>query len=191
MRLPRPTTVALISGLMGIGLVGHSGYLYAKAVLAQYLLASAWERTLQGEALVRPWSWADTWPVARLQAPRLVEDLIVLAGDSGRTLAFGPGMREDPTQQLRLISAHRDTHFQFLAKLRLGDALILQSSDGKWQRYEVRQTLIVDTNQGPIMMAKEGPLLVLSTCYPFDTPITGGSQRFLVVAEPIGDQAMT
>ncbi len=48
----------------------------AKALLAQRLISVAWERTLiAGEAGVKPWPWADTWPVARLQVPRLQQDL--------------------------------------------------------------------------------------------------------------------
>ena len=66
--------------------------IYLKAELAQYLLLEkAWTRTLQGENQVKPWPWADTWPVARLQLPKYGIDLIVLSGASGRTLAFGPG----------------------------------------------------------------------------------------------------
>ncbi len=42
-------------------------------------------------APVKPWPWADTHPVARLIAPAQDADVLVLAGASGRTLAFGPG----------------------------------------------------------------------------------------------------
>jgi hypothetical protein len=47
--------------------------------------------TLSGGETVKPWPWADTWPIARLSAPRHGVDLFVLAGATGRTLAFGPG----------------------------------------------------------------------------------------------------
>ena len=78
--------------LIGLGLwqAGESAYIEAKAWLAQDLLEDAWAKTLGGAQQVKPWSWADTWPVARLQAPDLNIDRIVLAGASGRTLAFGP-----------------------------------------------------------------------------------------------------
>ena len=63
----------------------------AKAALAQALLEAAWQRTTEMGERVRPWPWADTWPVARLTVPRLNTSWIVLSGSSGRTLAFGPG----------------------------------------------------------------------------------------------------
>ena len=49
----------------------------AKAARVQVLLEDAWERTRKGEAKVRPWPWADTWPVARLRVPRLDVSVIV------------------------------------------------------------------------------------------------------------------
>ena len=73
--------------------LGQASYIHAKAWLAQYLIRAAWERSLATGTTVKPWSWADTWPVARLVAPRQDADLYVLAGDSGRSLAFGPGHR--------------------------------------------------------------------------------------------------
>ncbi|MBT8063350.1 MAG: class GN sortase, partial [Gammaproteobacteria bacterium] len=62
----------------------------AKAELAQWLMARAWQRSLEGSTDVRPWPWADTRPVAVLEAPRLGIRQFVLEGASGRNLAFGP-----------------------------------------------------------------------------------------------------
>jgi sortase A len=69
---------------------GAAAYIHAKALLAQALLARAWDRTLAGERAVRPWPWADMHPIARLRAPAHGRDLIVLDGASGQALAFGP-----------------------------------------------------------------------------------------------------
>ena len=67
---------------------------------------------------VKPWSWADTWPVARIEVKRLDASAIVLAGSSGQALAFGPGHVEltpDAGERgVAVYSAHRDTHFRFL-----------------------------------------------------------------------------
>ena len=84
----------LIAALIGFSLwhFGQGSYIHAKAKLAQSLIRGAWEKTLAGQKEVRPWPWADTWPVARLIVPRLKVDLFVLAGSSGRTMAFGPGL---------------------------------------------------------------------------------------------------
>ena len=83
----------LMAGLLAIGCwqLGEGSWIYAKAGLAQFLLQRAWCRALAGEAMPKPWPWADTWPVARLRMQHPSVDLIVLAGAYGRTLAFGPG----------------------------------------------------------------------------------------------------
>ena len=129
LRRVRKLKVALIFGLLGIASwqFGEAAYIHLKAELAQYLLQQSWQQTLQGDRQVKPWPWADMWPVARIKMPKHNVDLIVLAGDSGRTLAFGPGYRFG-TGDLgaagnAMISAHRDTHFEFLQHVEQGDTL--------------------------------------------------------------------
>ncbi|MGZ7081173.1 MAG: class GN sortase, partial [Thermoanaerobaculia bacterium] len=58
-----------VLSLSGVGLFDNGAWMYAKARLAQFLLQRAWERTLHGEKDVKPWRWADTWPVARIEFP--------------------------------------------------------------------------------------------------------------------------
>ena len=107
----------------------------AKARLAQRLIASAWNRSLVTGAAVKPWPWADTFPVARLEAPRQGAALMVLAGASERTLAFGPGhidgtpLPGDPGNAV--VSGQRNTHFAFLRELRSGDTLVVHSASGR------------------------------------------------------------
>ena len=69
--------------LCGLWFIGQGSYIHAKAMVAQLLLESAWTETLSGNKEVKPWPWADTWPVARLRAPTLGISRIVLAGASG------------------------------------------------------------------------------------------------------------
>jgi sortase A len=85
----RPLIVAAVL-LLGLGAwqLGGGVYIHLKAQLSQVLLSRAWAETLTGAEQVRPWSWADTWPVARLRVPGLSIDQIVLAGSSGRSLAL-------------------------------------------------------------------------------------------------------
>jgi len=80
--------------LLGLWQTGSGTWIYVKAKLAQVLLQRAWAVSLAGQRDVKPWPWADTWPVARLVVPSLGIDQIVLAGAHGRTLAFGPGQLE-------------------------------------------------------------------------------------------------
>src|SRR5690348_18392875 len=86
----------LLAGVLaaaGAWQLGSAGWLFAKAELAQILLARAWQRTLAGEAEALPWSWADTWPVARLEAPEHGVDLYVLAGGRSEERRVGKECR--------------------------------------------------------------------------------------------------
>ncbi|HEY9550246.1 MAG TPA: sortase, partial [Kiloniellaceae bacterium] len=135
--------------------------------------------------------WADTWPVARLRVPAEDVDLIVLAGASGRTLAFGPAV-VDGTEGLghRILSGHRDTHFAFLETLAEGSRLELQDAGGTWREYRVRGRQVIDSRRPVIASAAEdGALLTLVTCWPFDAVAPGGPLRYAVTAEAIPSEA--
>lgn len=181
-----PILVALPLLAIGGWQLGAGVYIHAKATLAQFLLERAWAQTLEGDSEVRPWAWADTWPIARLTAPDYGVDLIVLQGASGRTMAFGPGHVSGTAaigaDGLALIGAHRDTHFRFLEHLRPGDALRLQTADGAVHDYRVELTEIVDHRQATLPMIEGRSTVTLVTCYPFDTVAPGGPLRYLVHA---------
>lgn len=187
---PRPAFKWLAGGLAAIGifLIGDGLYIKAKAALAQVLLERAWAQTLETGSAVKPWSWADTWPVARITVPRLGRSAIVLNGTSGQALAFGPGLIAagprpgDPG--LAVIAAHRDTHFRFLKHIRTGDRILLTHADGTELAFEIRETGIVDANDSGLYQDGGTPRLALVTCWPFDAK-THGPKRFVAIAERI------
>lgn len=171
--------------------LGHAAYLHAKARLAQVLLERAWqEAQAEGDA-PRPWPWADTTPVARLRVTRLGVDRIVLDGDSGRTLAFGPGWAPASARPgshgVVVLSAHRDTHFAFLRELARGDRIALDSTQGT-RRYRVVDLRVFDVRDGEARFAAGGDGLVLVTCWPFDAIAPGGPLRYVVSA--VADDAI-
>jgi sortase A len=179
-----------IVGLLVVGLwqVGHGAWIYVKAQLAQHLLQRAWARTEAGETAVRPWPWADTWPVARLRVPAHHVDLIVLDGVSGRTLAWAPGRAGGSAREgepgTTIVSGHRDTHFRFLARVRPGDEVILDTAGRAPAHFVVRDASIVDARTAVIRRDADGEAaLVLLTCYPFDALAPGGPLRYAVAAE--------
>lgn len=185
--LPRAAAaLGLVLVLGGLWQVGWAGWIHAKAMLAQVLLERAWDRTLAGERGVRPWPWADTHPVARLEVPALGQSQIVLAGASGRTLAFGPAHLDGTAPPAgpghAVLSGHRDTHFRFLRNLQSGMVLNLQNSKGEWWRYEVTGSDVIDARLARLAPDSGRSALTLVTCYPFDTPVPGGPLRFLVYA---------
>ncbi len=169
--------------------LGHGMYLYAKAALAQQLLRQAWDKTLHGQVQARPWPWADTFPVARLTDDKARIDLIVLAGASGRSLAFGPGHIDGTALPGKpgnsVLSAHRDTHFAFLRGVQIGDALQIQTPAGLTLRYRVADLRIVDQHDVGVLQSGAGEQLTLVTCYPFDALRPGGPLRYVVSAERV------
>lgn len=175
--LPR-TAVLILLFTAGIFVGGHGIYIYAKALLAQQLIAQAWRESLATREAVKPWPWADTWPVARLLVPGLDVDLYVLAGDNASSLAFGPGRRSGT----QLISAHRDTHFRFLNRLQAGEAIVLQEPNGRWHRYIVTGAAVIHEST-PLLQEMEPATLALLTCYPFDAIVPGGPWRYVVFAQ--------
>ena len=163
------------------------GYLYAKAQAGQWLMHRAWTRTQASGHPSRPWPWADTQPLARLIVPAQRVDLLVLAGASGRTLAWGPAPLDHAAALgapgNAVISAHRDTHFRFLAHVALGDALIVERADASRVVYRVREIRVMDARTLALPRDTERPTLTLITCYPFDALLPGGPLRYVVTAE--------
>jgi sortase A len=182
----RVTLLAVALAVVGAWQVTEGAWIYVKARLAQHLLRHAFARTLAGESDVKPWPWADTWPVARLRAPGHGEDLIVLADASGRTLAFGPGLAPGSvrpgTTGTTIITGHRDTHFRFLEHLRPGDELVLDVPGHPPVRFRVQDTEVVDSRTAVIDRVPDGAALVLVTCYPFGAVRPGGPLRWVVAA---------
>ena len=170
----------------GFWQLGQGAYIPAKAWLAQELMQRAWARTGGGEAQAVPWPWADTWPVARLTAKSGAIDLIILAGGSGRTLAFGPGHLSASVLPGEtgnaVIAGHRDTHFRFLENVQPGEILKIESGDGQKHEYEVVNLEIVDSRKGRLTLDTDSAMLSLVTCYPFDAREAGGPLRYVVTA---------
>lgn len=180
--------VLLVSGAIALA----SGlWIPTKAVLAQQLLQRAWQHSLEAVGhekgdgtVVRPWPWADTWPVGRLRMARLGVDEIVLEGGSGEVLAFGPGHEtgsDTPGGSGHVVLyGHRDTSFAFLEDLRRGDVLVLEGRQGQ-VNYLVIGTEVVDASNLFLTKEAEG-FLSLVTCYPFVQRIPGSTLRYLVTA---------
>lgn len=189
MRTPGRRRAAAILALAAAGFVGRGLWIPAKAALAQVLLERSWSQTVAMRAagrVHRPWPWADTWPVARLRAPRLGVHRVVLAGASGRTLAFAPGHVDGTAapggQGNTAIAGHRDTNFAFLRRLEKGDELIVERPDGREVHYRVAGARVVDRARSEVLAETADDRLTLVTCWPFDAVVPGGPERYVVTA---------
>lgn len=174
----------------GLAASGHAGWIHAKAWVAHGLIAAAWARNrAEGQATARPWTWADTTPVGRLEFVRQRESRVVLAGDSGRVLAFGPGLRQGSALPGRpgnsVVSGHRDTHFKVLQKLGVGDLIRVEGVENRALLYRVDRLDVVDEHDLGVTRQDGPDRLTLVTCWPFDAITVGGPDRYVVTATRI------
>lgn len=183
-------SIAVASVLaLGFWQLGQGAYIPAKAWMAQELLQRAWRETAIENLPHAPWPWADTHPVARIKARAGNVDVIVLAGSSGRTLAFGPGHMSASAlpgdDGNSVIAGHRDTHFRFLQYLSVGESILVERPDGSTHRFRVTGLDVVDARRASILLDTDEATLSLVTCYPFDVDEPGGPLRYVVTARRV------
>lgn len=182
--------------LVSLSCFAEFGYINIKANLAQYLLERAWKDTKEAEktaisnyaqVMIKPWSWADVYPVAKLGFVRFNTSYLVLNNDSGQALAFGPGLTgrsRIEKQGVNVISAHKDTHFEVLDHIVLGDEISLENKSGVLSYFIVDDIFVIDTEKEQLYLSDsisdDTSELVLITCYPF-TSITASTPLRLVV----------
>jgi sortase A len=185
----RPARARLLGAVLALlaasACLGQAGWIHAKAWLAQALIERAYV------AGGPPWPWADTRPVAKLLLPGAARPLYVLAGSSGRNLAFGPTLDHagvlpgEPGNSI--ISGHRDTHFRRLSTLAVGDRIEVERRDGAAITFVVVALDVVDSRRARLVLDAGTPRLTLVTCYPFDAVDPGGPLRFVATAVPPGE----
>lgn len=175
-----------VMGLVGLGFLAQGLWIPAKAALAQILLQRSWEQSLETGIAQRPWPWADHRAVAQIEAPNHGIRQIVLSGDTGRSLAFAPGLNEASGQDnaATVISAHRDTHFRFLQDVEIGDPLVLTTATTE-QSFEIVAAVVVNADEQRLDPSKFPEGLILVTCFPFDALDAGGPLRYVVFAQPL------
>ncbi len=192
-RFPVLYIVSLGCCVAGLLLLSLGGWIRIKAVVAGYLLSRSWEMSLESGMPVKPWPWADTWPVGRLRTADGKIDLVILEGDSGEVLAFGPGHVSGSDRVAGsghcVLAGHRDTSFSFLQHLKKNDVLLLRGLNGPVKYYSVQSFLVKSSNE-LYFDSEADNRLTLITCYPFSAVVPGGNLRYLVFAESIPSGAV-
>lgn len=192
MKTPRHwlyTAVPVTAVFFSLLLLFQALWIPAKAELAQWLIERSWQQSLTGNNQARPWPWADTRPVALLTVPGQGIEQVVLEGNSGRNLAFGPVLVDGTLDSRdRVISGHRDTHFRFLESLQVGDRVQLQTrQQSRW--FEVREMEVIDSRYRELVIEPGIERLSLVTCYPFNGFQASGTLRYVVTAIPVQEMA--
>ena len=171
--------------LAGLVFAGNGLWMQTKAQLSQLLMQASWQYYLDSGDYIKPWPWADTWPVAKLVTPA-GDALYVLHGVSGEALAFGPGWMPSSAEPGGLgtvaIAGHRDSHLAFVQDIERGDMLQLEVAKNERYYYRVAETRVVDSRKETPQFQFDVGELQLMTCYPFDAISSGGPLRFLVTA---------
>ena len=174
---------------LGLSFFAYGAYIPAKAVLAQYLINDAWNDSISSGENHKPWKWADMHPVMKLSSDKYNKELIVLSGDKGNSLAFAPGhnlFSYMPNQGgTTVISAHRDTHFEFLQDVSISDVFELTDRNNKTSSYEVRDIKIIDATKQDIAIHSDRDELKLITGYAVDAIVARGPLRYVVTASMI------
>ena len=185
---------SILLAILGISTFTYGAYIPIKAQLAQYLINNAWNVSNNTGYQIKPWNWMDSHPVMQLKSTKHKQDLIVLEGDTGNVLAFGPGRNIESNHPngngTILISAHRDTHFSFLENVEMGDKFEIDSIYSKQnQKYQVSDIKIINSDKTDININNNQSELKLVTCYPFNSPTAGGPLRYVVTANLINTRS--
>ena len=116
---------------------------------------------------------------------------LVLEGNSGRNLAFGPVFLDGTSNGLDLvISGHRDTHFRFLASVQAGDLIqVTTRHSSRW--FEVQEMDVVDSRYEDLLIEPGLDRISLVTCFPFDSLQAGGPLRYVVTALPVNPRRLS
>jgi sortase A len=165
--LARRAGIALI--LLGGAMLAAQGYVFFKALAAEFLIERALAEQGAGEPAPPPWPWADHRPLAALEVPRLAVRRVVLSGASGSSLAFGPGHVDGTALPGEtgnsVIAGHRDRWFSFMRHLTIGDEIVLTAS-GRELHYRVTELMVVDESEISVLDPAPDERLTLITCHP-------------------------
>lgn len=175
--------------LLGATVAGNAAVTPVKAWVGQALLEHAWAEVRATGRPVRPWSWSDFTPVARIGVPSLGVEAVVLNQASGAAMAWGPGHVAGTARPghpgLTAVAGHRDTHLSFIARLSPGDEVTLQAAKGGTRRYRVTEAMVVDSRTWRFPAEFDGPSrLALATCWPLDAH-QPGPMRLVVLGEEV------
>ena len=130
--------------------------------------------------------------VGILHIPKLASDLPIIEGTHEDELSEGVGHYNGTAYPLQndqiVLSGHRDTVFQRMGELELGDIMTVQLPYGEFS-YEIVETKIVDADDRTIIVpTSPDEVLTVTTCYPFNF-VGYAPDRYIITALPVENQS--
>ncbi|MGG0716557.1 class D sortase [Robertmurraya massiliosenegalensis] len=189
--------IPIILIILGLGLIGISGYQFLKTnkaqkdslVFAYDVLAAPVEK--EGPRKPVDFSPHDGEVVGVLDIPQINANLAIIEGTDTDELAKGVGHLKEsayPAQNNQIVlSGHRDTVFRRMGELNIGDELIISLPYGRYT-YKITDTRIVEANDMTVIKNTfPHEELVLTTCYPF-TYVGNAPERYIITALPVDNE---
>lgn len=109
-------------------------------------------------------------PIARIEISSIGLSAMVAEGVDNTTLRRAVGHIPGTALPGNLgnvgLSAHRDTFFRHLGKLKQSDQISVTTTEGTFD-YIVESTAVVDPDESSVLRDIGRPVLTLVTCYPF------------------------
>jgi sortase A len=185
-RLPRQLEVVLL--VIGFTCLAWAAWAWVDAQLFQrHAAATAAPLDAPLDAPLPAAAVAEGAVVCQLWIPRVGVGMAVAEGVSERTLrrAVGhvPGSPLPGQGGNIVLAGHRDTFFRSLERIRVGDAIYLESRAGT-ELYVVDWIRIVAPTDIEVLKNTGSAALTLVTCYPFRF-IGSAPERFIVRARHI------
>ena len=185
----RKLFITLGCGLIILGLFGiaKASLMPIKAIIGQHYLEVAWKDSLKSNKLSKPWKSADFYMIGELIVPNLKISRVILNSVSGEALAWSIGRVTNLVSLSKnepiILAGHRDSHMQFMSKLKIGDKIELMMTDGVLKTYEISQLEVTDKPELKLLSNSiNSDSLILTTCWPFQS-IKNGQKRYLIFAD--------
>lgn len=126
--------------------------------------------------------------VGVLNIPKLASEIAIIEGTHEDELAHGVGHYSGTAYPMQddqiVLSGHRDTVFQRMGELDMGDIMIVQLPYGDFS-YEIVDMQIVDADDRTIIVpTSPDEVLTVTTCYPFSY-VGSAPDRYIITALPV------
>jgi sortase A len=170
------------------------GSVYARGELARDRARQAWDEAEANRAVelasaslgVGATDVPHGVPVARIVAPSISLDEVVVEGVGERELNTAPGHLPGSAfpgdKGNAVISAHRDRHFSHLDRLAIGDTVVTYGrADSVTWVVSKRQVV---SKYAPALFQSTEPRLTLTTCWPVRY-LGPAPERLLITAIPV------